>query len=220
MKKILILLLFTTILLGQRGGSRQIPAIGVLQGVVLDSASNEPIEYASISVSRMRDDEIITGGVADVGGRFKIEEIPLGRYRVVVEFIGYEKAVIESINLFPGDRGGGIEQNLGTIALSVSMVQLQDVEVIGEVPQFIQTIDKKIFFVDQSLTVQGGTASDALKKIPSVDVDIDGNISLRGDQNVNVLIDGKPSGLTHGDRQHRLLFYTEFGREQKNCLIL
>ena len=82
MKKILILLLFTTILLGQRGGSRQMPAIGVLQGVVLDSASNEPIEYASISVSRMRDDEIITGGVADVGGRFKIEEIPLGRYRV------------------------------------------------------------------------------------------------------------------------------------------
>jgi len=201
MKKILILLLFTTILLGQRGGSRQMPAIGVLQGVVLDSASNEPIEYASISVSRMRDDEIITGGVADVGGRFKIEEIPLGRYRVVVEFIGYEKAVIESINLFPGDRGGGIEQDLGTIALSVSMVQLQEVEVIGEVPQFIQTIDKKIFFVDQSLTVQGGTASDALKKIPSVDVDIDGNISLRGDQNVNVLIDGKPSGLTHGDRR-------------------
>ncbi|MBC8395337.1 MAG: TonB-dependent receptor, partial [Candidatus Marinimicrobia bacterium] len=109
-------------------------------------------------------------------------------------------AIIESINLFPG-KGGGSEQNLGQISLSVSSVQLQEIEVVGELPQFIQTIDKKIFFVDQSLTVQGGTASDALKNIPSVDVDIDGNISVRGDQNVTVLIDGKPSGLTHGDRR-------------------
>ncbi len=94
MKKILILLLFTTILLGQRGGSRQMPAIGVLQGVVLDSASNEPIEYASISVSRMRDDEIITGAVTNQQGHFKVKEIPLDRYRVVVEFIGYEKPLL------------------------------------------------------------------------------------------------------------------------------
>ena len=202
MKKITLLLLFTAFLMGQhqRGGSRQMPAIGVLQGVVLDSASNKPIEYASISIVRVRDDEIITGGIADTDGYFKIQKIPLGRYSVLVEFIGYKKAVIEEVNILPRE-GGGIEQNLGEIKLSISSVQMAEVDVFGELPQFIQTIDKKIFFVDQSLTVIGGTASDALKKIPSVDVDIDGNISLRGDQNVNVLIDGKPSGLTQSDRR-------------------
>ena len=200
MKKITILLLCTTALMGQRDHTRQMPAIGVLQGVVLDSASNKPIEYASISIVRVRDDEIITGGVADTDGYFKIQKIPLGRYSVLVEFIGYNKAVIEEVNIFPRE-GGGIEQNLGDIKLSISSVQMAEVDVFGELPQFIQTIDKKIFFVDQSLTVLGGTATDALKKIPSVDVDIDGNISLRGDQNVNVLIDGKPSGLTHSDRR-------------------
>ena len=202
MKKVSLLLIFTAFLMGQhqRGGSRQRPAIGVLEGVVIDSSTSTPIEYASVSVSNIRDGEIVAGSVTNKQGFFKIKEIPLGRYRVVVEFIGYEKIIIEPINLFPGE-GGGIEQDLGTIALSVSSVQMAEVDVIREVPQFIQTIDKKIFFVDQSLTVTGGTASDALKKIPSVDVDIDGNISLRGDQNVNVLIDGKPSGLTHGDRR-------------------
>ena len=200
MKKITILLLCTTALMGQRDHTRQMPAIGVLQGVVLDSASNKPIEYASISIVRVRDDEIITGGVADTDGYFKIQKIPLGRYSVLVEFIGYNKAVIEEVNIFPRE-GGGIEQNLGDIKLSISSVQMAEVDVFGELPQFIQTIDKKIFFVDQSLTVLGGTATDALKKIPSVDVDIDGNISLRGDQNVNVLIDGKPSGLTQSDRR-------------------
>ncbi|MAO86647.1 MAG: hypothetical protein CMF86_00890, partial [Candidatus Marinimicrobia bacterium] len=134
----------------QRGGSRQMPAIGVLQGVVLDSASNKPIEYASISIVRVRDDEIITGGIADTDGYFKIQKIPLGRYSVLVEFIGYNKAVIEEVNIFPRE-GGGIEQNLGDIKLSISSVQMAEVDVFGELPQFIQTIDKKIFFVDQSL---------------------------------------------------------------------
>ncbi len=200
MKKLFILLLYSTVLLGQRDLAKLMPAIGVLEGVVVDSTTKKPIEYASISVSRVRDGEIVTGAVTDNRGKFKIQEIPLDRYRVAVEYIGYKKAVIESVNLLPG-KESVVEQNLGTITLFQSAIELEEVDVIGEVPQYIQTIDKKIFFVDQNLTVQGGTAADALKKIPSVDVDIDGNISLRGDQNVNVLIDGRPSGLTHGDRR-------------------
>ncbi|HIC38404.1 MAG TPA: carboxypeptidase regulatory-like domain-containing protein, partial [Candidatus Marinimicrobia bacterium] len=189
MKNLSIVILCTVVLMGQhqRGGSREMPAMGVLQGTVLDSSNNNPIEYASVSIINVRSDKVITGAVSDENGRFYISEIPLGKYKIMVEFIGYNKAIKEDINLFPG-KGGGIEQNLGNIILSLSSVQMAGVDVIGELPQFIQTIDKKIFFVDQSLTIQGGTASDALNKIPSVDVDIDGNISLRGDQNVNVLI--------------------------------
>ncbi|MCH7764329.1 MAG: TonB-dependent receptor [Candidatus Marinimicrobia bacterium] len=200
MKKFIVIIFCIATLMGQRNYSGQMPAIGVLEGTVIDSTSSEPIEYASVSVIRLSNNEIITGGVTDVKGNFHISDIPLGRYKIVVEFIGYEKEIIESINLFPGE-GGGVVQHLGQISLSVSFVQLQEIDVVGELPQIIQTIDKKIFFVDQNLSVQGGTAADVLKNIPSVDVDIDGNISIRGDQNVTVLIDGKPSGLTHGDRR-------------------
>jgi len=204
---IYFILIFSTIIVAQhgRGGGRfnpaNLPKIGVLQGIVVDSVTTEPIPYASVSVVNMRSNEVITGGITDQTGSFNIREIPMGRYQLVIEFIGYEKVNIGPINLFPGDGGGGVEQDIGKVAMELSAVQMAEVDVIGDLPQFIQTIDKKIFFVDQSLTVMGGTASDALKKIPSVDVDIDGNISLRGDQNVNVLIDGKPSGLTHGDRR-------------------
>jgi hypothetical protein len=175
MKNLSIVILCTVVLMGQhqRGVSREMPAIGVLQGTVLDSSNNNPIEYASVSIINVRSDKVITGAVSDENGRFYISEIPLGKYKIIIEFIGYNKAIKEDINLFPG-KGGGIEQNLGNIILSLSSVQMAEVDVIGELPQFIQTIDKKIFFVDQSLTIQGGTASDALKKIPSVDVDIDG----------------------------------------------
>ncbi len=201
MKKILILIVLSiTCLYAQGKISRNPAAIGVMQGNVIDSSNNEPIEYASVSIIRMRNNDVVTGGVTNAEGHFYIPQIPLGQYKVVIEFIGFEKKIIEPINLFPGE-GGGIEKNLGQISLSLSSVQLQEVEVVGELPQIIQTIDKKIFFVDKNLSVQGGTASDALKNIPSVDVDIDGNISVRGDQNVTVLIDGKPSGLTHGDRR-------------------
>ncbi len=153
MKKITLLLIFTAFLMGQhqRGGSREMPVIGVLQGTVLDSSNNNPIEYASVSIINVRSDKVITGAVSDENGRFYISEIPLGKYKIMVEFIGYNKAIIEDINLFPG-KGGGIEQNLGNIILSLSSVQMAGINVIGELPQFIQTIDKKIFFVAYSYT--------------------------------------------------------------------
>ena len=202
MKKIILLILCTAVLMGQhqRGDSRQMPAIGILQGTVLDSSKNNPIEYASVSIINVRSNNVVTGAVTDAKGHFYISEIPLGKYTVMIEFIGYNKAIIESINLFPG-KGGGSEHNLGYIQLASSAILMTEVDVVGEAPQLTQTIDKQIFRLDQSLTTQGGTASDALQKIPNVDVDIDGNISLRGDQNVTVLIDGKPSGMTHGDRR-------------------
>ena len=112
-------------------------------------------------------------------------------------FMGYEKVIIEPINLFPGE-GGGIEQDLGKISLSVASVQMIEVDVYGEIPNMIYTVDKRIFDAKKDMTLVGGTGSDALKKIPSVDVDIDGNITLRGDGNVTILLDGRPM---RGDRR-------------------
>ncbi|MFQ6612840.1 MAG: TonB-dependent receptor domain-containing protein [Fidelibacterota bacterium] len=186
-------------LLGQRFNPDQIPKIGVLKGVVIDSVSNQPIPYASVALINMRSKAIVTGGITNENGEFNITEIPLGRYRVSIEFIGYKKVMKGPVFLMP--RGAGVEQDLGTIRLQQTALEMETVEVEGEQPLFTQTINKKIFNVEKNSLTTGGTAEDALRQVPGVDVDIDGNISLRGNPNVNVLIDGKPSTLTGGDRK-------------------
>jgi len=175
------------------GAGGKMPAIGVVNGSVMDSTSGLPIEYASISLVNVRSDEVVTGALSDKTGRFNIREIPLGRYRAVVEFIGYATKEISPINIFPGE-GGGIEQSLGNIQLQISSINLAGVEVLGE-SQFIQTIDKQIFTVGKNLAASGGSGEDVLNQVPTVAVDIDGNITLRGDANVTVLIDGKKVGF-------------------------
>ena len=168
------------------------PAIGVIQGTVLDSTSDQPIEYASVSLISIRSGELVTGGLTDKTGRFNIREVPLGQYQVIVEFIGYARKEISPINIFPGERGS-IEQDLENIQLQISSVNLAQVEVLGE-SQFIQTIDKQIFTVGKNLASSGGSGEDVLNQVPTVAVDIDGNITLRGDANVTILIDGKKVG--------------------------
>ena len=197
-----VIFIFSTILFSQPGGrggfnSANMPKIGVLTGAVVDSSSTNPIPYASISIVNIRSNEVVTGGITDENGSFYIKEIPMGMYNVVVEFIGYEKIDIGPIKLFPGE-GGGVEQNLGTIAMELSAVQMKEVDVYGEIPNMIYTVDKRIFDAKKDMTLVGGTGSDALKKIPSVDVDIDGNVTLRGDGNVTILLDGRPM---RGDRR-------------------
>ncbi len=176
------------------------PAIGIIQGTIIDSISSKPIEYASVSLVELEHNELITGGLSNKDGRLNITEIPLGRYAAVIEFIGYNKKEISPIILYPGE-GGGIRHDFGTIQLSVSALNMSEVEVVGDESTFIQTIDKKIFNVGRDLSSSGGTGSDVLRKIPSVDVDIDGVISIAGDENVTILVDGKRSGRTGSGRR-------------------
>ena len=129
-----------------------------------------------------------------------IDKIPLGFYNVSIEFVGYTPRLIESISLNPRE-GGIINQDLGTIPLSISSVSLAEVEVIGDESQFIQTIDKQIFNVGKNLASSGGTGTDVLRKVPTVDVDIDGKVTIAGDANVTILIDGKKSGLSGTQRR-------------------
>ena len=178
----------------------KMPAIGVVQGTVVDSLSSSPLEYASVSLVELEHNELITGGLTDKNGYLNVTEIPLGRYVAVVEFIGYEKKEIGPINLFPG-QGAGIQHNLGKVKLNISAVNLGAIEVIGEESTFIQTIDKKIFNVGRDLSSSGGTGTDVLRKVPSVDVDIDGVVTIAGDANVTVLVDGKRSGRTGSGRR-------------------
>ncbi len=178
----------------------KMPAIGVLQGVVIDSSTSKPIEYASISLVSLENNELITGGLTNKDGILFIEEIPLGKYAAVIEYIGYEKKEISPINLFPGTNGS-VRQNFGTVKLNISAVNMDVVQVVGDESTFIQTIDKKIFNVGRDISSSGGNGSDVLRKVPSVDVDIDGVVSIAGDANVTILVDGKRSGKTGSGRR-------------------
>ena len=176
------------------------PAIGIVQGTIVDSITSKPIEYASVSLVELEHNELVTVGLSNKDGRLNITEIPLGKYAAVIEFIGYNKKEISPIILYPGE-GGGIRHDFGTVQLSVSAVNMSEIEVIGDESTFIQTIDKKIFNVGRDLSSSGGTGSDVLRKIPSVDVDIDGVVSIAGDANVTILVDGKRSGRTGSGRR-------------------
>ena len=189
-------------LLGHDGHKKKpkMPAIGIVQGTVTDSSTGTPIEYASISMVDNHDGSVVTGGLSKKNGSFNISEIPLGQYIVMVEFIGYAKKEIGPLNIFPGE-DGSIEHFIGEVALKISSVNLDAVEVIGDESQFIQTVDKQIFKVGKNLTAAGGTGFDLLRKVPTVDVNIDGEVSIAGDANVTILIDGKRSGLTGSNRR-------------------
>lgn len=193
----IIFLLSISQIYGQRpNGARAL--FGTLSGRVLDNSSGQPIEFATITVMSSRDSSIETGGVTGKDGRFKIEKIRSGDYTIQITFIGYE------IKRIPGVKFGHQEQvtkELGDIRLNSTINAIATAEVVEKKEYMELMMDKKVFNIDQVMSATGGVATDILETIPSVQVDIDGNISLRGSQNVTVLIDGKPSALTGASRQ-------------------
>lgn len=190
---------------GFRGGMNQqqmdpnsAPKIGVIYGSVVDSASQSPVPYASISVINQRSSTIMTGGITNEDGEFRVEEIPLGRHKIVVEYIGYAKQELGPFTFLPfGDNK--TEYNLETISLVQTTLQMAGVDVEAERPLFVQTAEKRIFNVSKNSLSTGGNAIDALRQVPGVEVDPDDNVSLRGSSNVNLMIDGKPSSIAGGD---------------------
>lgn len=184
---------------------RQIPAIGKISGVVKDASTGKPVEFATVALINMRTKKVETGAIANDKGKFSISEIKLGMYQVKVNYIGYKVKTMGPVKLFPQKyRGDGIEQNLGEIKIQSNAEELGTVTVTAERQTMEIKADRKIFNVEKNITSTGGTALEALQNVPSVDVDQDGNVSLRGSANVTVFIDGKPSGLTGGGRQAAL----------------
>ncbi len=175
---------------------REIPTNGVISGKVVDDKGN-PVEYATISLFSMRDSSLLTGGITDKDGAFKLSELRLGVYRLDIKFLGFEHKEIKPIYLFPKGRGKGegVEQDFGEIKLENSAVALEDVNVIADKSNVQYQIDKKIVNVSQDINSASGSAVEVLQNVPSVSVDIDGNVELRGSGNFTVLIDGKPSVL-------------------------
>ena len=201
-------LLSLSIVSAQRGGGRfggsaqmdpaKAPKIGEVYGTVVDSVSGVPIPYASISIVNSRSNTILTGGITDDEGAFHVKEIALGRHKIVVQYIGYEKKELGPYNFLPFGKNQ-TEYNLDKISMSQTTLQMDGVEVEGERPLFVQTAEKRVFNVEKNSLSTGGSAIDALRQVPGVEVDPDDNISLRGNTKVNLMIDGKPSSIAGGD---------------------
>ncbi len=159
----------------------------IITGNVIDDETKEPLEYATIAVFSKKENKIITGGITDAGGKFSIP-VQTGTYDIRIEYISFKTQTIEDKRLTE-------DTNLGTFSLALDVASLDEVEIIAERTTVEFRLDKKIYNVGRDLTVRGGTVSDVLDNVPSVSVDVEGNVSLRGNDDVRILINGKPSGL-------------------------
>lgn len=167
------------------------PAIGIIKGKLVDESSGSAIEYGSIAVLSHRDSSLAGGTISDPKGNFRIDQVKTGRYFIKIQFIGYATRVINDIMIRPDSP----EINLGTLKLHGNSTSIEGVEVTAEREMISNNLDKKVIQVDKTIASIGGTAADVMQNIPSVTVDVEGNVSLRGSSNVIVLIDGKPSGM-------------------------
>ncbi len=168
---------------------------GQIRATIVDSVTMKPMEYVSVSLLDTDHREVVTGGVSNKDGEIIIFRIPLGEYIPLIEFIGYKTKELGPINLYSSN-GGKIKQDIGTIKLAMVSLRMDAIDVLGGDIQYVQKIDKKIFNVGENLALSGGSGTDVLRQIPNIDVSVDGTISLSGDENVTILIDGKKSGRT------------------------
>ena len=172
---------------GQRPQNYQARPKIVLTGKVIDEETQQPLEYATITLKNPRFPDRLQGGITGADGSFSFEIFP-GRYTITTEYISFESNVKEGVVLRE-------TTDLGTIALGISVAALDEVELVAERTEVEIRLDKRVYNVGRDITVRGGSVSDVMDNIPSVSVDVEGNIALRGNDNVRILINGKPSGL-------------------------
>ncbi len=193
MKNIILMLLFlTTIAFGQSQKSSNLTSSsGKIYGYLFDELTNKPIEYGNIAVFSAKDSSLITGSISSKNGYFEIDNIKPGQYFCNASFMGYETFIAKNVVV---DKNNKLI-NLGNITLKAKSISLNQVNVTAEKNIYSYNIEKKVVNVDKMLTAAGGSALDILQNVPSVNVDADGTVTLRGNSNLTLLIDGKPNGM-------------------------
>lgn len=169
------------------------PGTGDITGRVIDSDNKEPVEFATVSVYTA-DSALVTGNITSSDGTFNIQ-VPEGEYYIKVQYISYQQETVEDVHITRDKR----KADLGVISLQEDSKLISEVTITGEKSEMVIGLDKRTFNVGKDLGNAGKNASEILDNIPSVTVDLDGNVSLRGSQNVQILVDGKPSGLVSAD---------------------
>lgn len=178
---------------GQGPGGGERPALTFV-GQIVDEATATPLEFATISFFSIRDSSLAGGGLTDLEGKFEVE-IKAGRYFATAEYIGFTPLTLPVNMDRDAIRAAGGKVAMGIIRLATDAQMLEEVEVRAEKSETQFSLDKKVFNVGKDLANRGGSAEDILDNVPSVSVDVEGAVSLRGSEGVRILIDGKPSGL-------------------------
>ena len=171
---------------------------GEIKGKVIDTETDEPLEYATVSLFHSQDSTLVTGVITDSKGLFSLKAKP-GKYYVVVQFMGYKDKTF-NVNI----KDNKTVVSLGEILMNTDAALLDEVEIVAEKSTMSMTLDKRVFNVGKDVSSTAGNAIEVLDNIPSVNVDVDGNVSLRGDSGVQILVDGKVSGLAGTSTQDAL----------------
>ena len=172
---------------------------GKIKGIVMDGELGGPLEFVTVQVKAKGSDKIVQGSVTGSDGKYTIGGLKKGEYVVTFSYIGYEE-VSKNISISSDNQ----ILSLGELTLAEDANQLGEVEVVAKRPQMRFEIDRKVFDATQDIAAEGGSASDLLSNIPSVEVDNEGSVSLRGNSSVTIWINGKASGLT-ADNQADIL---------------
>jgi outer membrane receptor protein involved in Fe transport len=181
---------FLTILLGTLTMSGQ-KGVGSIIGTIIEKSSGTPLEFANVVLKNKNDSTQVQGTMTNNKGEFFFDKLKNGEYKIIYSFIGFEKIEIPVIQI--DEKHSKV--NLGKLYISGSSQSLGEVEVTAQRSTFVNSIDRKTFNVGSDLMSKTGSVSDLLQNVPSVQVDIDGNVSLRGSGNVTILVNGKPSAM-------------------------
>jgi ferric enterobactin receptor len=192
---ILFFLLFSPFLFfGQQPGnpnSHGKGLTGFISGSLVDSITSAPIEFATVGIVDDITGKVINGSLADERGSFRIGGMPEGQYTLQISFIGYATKTISGIQLTPKRP----DYNAGTIILAAQSQLLDEIKVLGEAALIEAKPDRIVYNAEKDVTTRGGDAADVLRKVPMLAVDLDGNVSMRGSENVKILINGRPSSM-------------------------
>ena len=179
-----ILLLFLFAFLG--GYSQGGPGTVKITGKIIDQDTKQPLEFATVTI-QTTDNTTVNGGLTDINGDYSIDVKP-GTYNIKIEYISFKAVAIKGQSITENT-------NLGTTPLVPDATLLQQVEVTAERTTVDIKLDKRVYSIGQDMMVKGGSVSDVLDNVPSLSVDAEGNVALRGNQSVTILIDGRPSTL-------------------------
>lgn len=193
--QLFFLLIVVTVSLAQRPNpgprGKSSPKIGKVTGRVVDEASGKSMEYVTVALFKTKDSSLVTGSITDGVGEFYINDIPVGNYYARFSFIGYTNTFISDIEISPSKKS----VDFNKVVLVPDQTMLEDVTIVVDKPLVVYEIDKKVVNVEGMTTVASATAIEVLENIPSVTVDMDGNVSLRGSTGFTLLIDNKPSPM-------------------------
>ncbi|MCJ8164183.1 TonB-dependent receptor [Pontibacter sp. E15-1] len=178
---------------GTAGSASQKSVAGSISGTVVDAATKQAVPYATIALVNPATSKPVDGTMADEKGKFSLGKVPEGTYRLAISFIGYDT---KTIDVAISDRNTSLD--LGQIVITSAAKALQEVVVEGQRAMIEEKVDRTVYNAENDESNKGGDATDVLRKVPMLSVDLDGNVSMRGSQNIKVLINNRPSTITAG----------------------